>query len=513
MATDNGAAMAVARVAPAGQLATEAPANPWGNLELLKPHGGLARPIRVEALATISAGYRNQQGYPVVSRDGAIHITDEGQPAPGLRAALAERNNMALTIAVGSDDPSEVLQQSYKRYSKTRLEAHGNHEQITEIRVLPGQDRAKPGAVLETERVTVWRDENPQGYAALAATCKAESFFFFYLARWMDDGSPQMYMPDGWGAYRLRFTSLNSAEAIRNQLAFIAAKTGGRVAGVPLELFITYRNLAGPDGMRRNVPVWTLVLQPPDMLELQTAVGIRGILKAGIAQAEQMALPKPAIETIEQAMLSAPDVDLEAPSAIDGEAREITDDDTRIMRGGGPIGNFERFKTEYFLAAGKSTLRDDEGRHDFLMHWTKGRTGSLREFATLYTSRDGEKLLEAVGQRAIQEIEARNERGEPTPASEPAPVRPGARSYDELFPEDDESKPAAPIRRPQPLTRRTVPNAATQAAVAMSGGPTSVPAATPAEEAVAPEIDEEEQYRIDMLAELERDRAAQEAAR
>ena len=510
MAIDtNGTAMA--RVAPAGQLATDAPANPWGNLELLKPHGGMARPVRVEALATISAGYKNQQGVPVVSRDGIIHIVDEGQPAPGLREALQARDNMALTVAVGSDDPFEVLQQSYKRYSRTRLEAWGNHEQITEIRILPGQERAKPGAVLETERVTVWRKDDPERYAALVATCKAESFFFFYLARWMNDGTPQIYMPDGWGAYRLRFTSLNSAEAIRNQLAFIAARTGGRVAGVPLELFITYRNLAGPDGVRRNVPVWTLVLQPPDMLNLQTAGGIRGILESGIAQVEQMALPKPMIETLDQAMLAPPDVDLEAPTSIDGEAREISADDERLMRAGGPIANFERFKIEYFLAVGSSSFRTDEGRRALLLAYTHGRTGSLREFAQLHTSHEGEEFLKHAGRQAIAEIEARNERGEPTPPTEMTEgVKAGKRTYDALFPDDDDA--AAPVRptpRPQPVSRRTVPDAATQVAVAMTGGPVTVPV----EQSQEPELDDEAQYQADLLAELERDRAAQEAAR
>ena len=83
----------LARASHAGQIATEAPANPWASVGLLKPHAhGISdEPLRIDALATISAGRkmeRNGKSYPQVSRDGTIHISDASGRAPGLAADL-----------------------------------------------------------------------------------------------------------------------------------------------------------------------------------------------------------------------------------------------------------------------------------------------------------------------------------------------------------------------------------------------------------------------------------------
>src|SRR3954452_20617025 len=59
---------------------------------------------RLDALATISAGYRKQgegghAGLPQVSRDGKLYLHDPKGRAPGLKKALEARGFLGLTIA------------------------------------------------------------------------------------------------------------------------------------------------------------------------------------------------------------------------------------------------------------------------------------------------------------------------------------------------------------------------------------------------------------------------------
>src|SRR4051812_37603599 len=95
-----------------GAIATEAPGNPWASAGLLKPYAGgeVHEAPKVDALATISAGFKNADGFPVVSRDGTIHVRSADR-APGLVAELERRNKKSLTIALVHNDPKDVLQQ------------------------------------------------------------------------------------------------------------------------------------------------------------------------------------------------------------------------------------------------------------------------------------------------------------------------------------------------------------------------------------------------------------------
>lgn len=455
---------AVARRAQPGQIATEAPASQWDTFTLLTPRGEVTPPLRMESIGTIAAGYRGQNGLPVVSRDGTIYVTDDQyMPAIGLREALAERGGKSLTIAFGSNDLRAIMQTRLTTYSKTRLEAHGDGEQIT--RIHPSGTREQ-----------VFSATEPQKYAEWASTMKAQTFVFFHLARWMNNGQPEIYLPDGLVNYRLRTTSVNSVASIATQLRYISTRTGGSFAGIPLDLFLTYREMADGKGEKRTVPIWTLVLRPPGELQLDNAGAIRSILKAGMEQAEALSLPTPQIMTENMLALEAPPVDDDG--VIDGVV--VTDNDARLLARGGPISNFKQFNIEFQLAAGKSSYKTDEGRKAFLLAYTHGQTDSLHTFAETHTSQEGEKLIETVGQFAIAEIEERNKRGEPTPVAAPAPEQ--AAAYDRLFPNDDEEPTfrRQRIQQPaQPLSRKTVPDAATQAAVAMSGGPVRVPTNEP----------------------------------
>ena len=482
---------ALARTQPAGQLAADAPANPWASVGLLKPHAhGLSdEPARIDALATISAGFKKQGGngktFPQVSRDGTIHISDQSGRAPGLAAELKRRGGKSLTIAVVSNNPSEVLQQRFAVYSTTRLLAYGNEQGVTVIHV---RDVQGPDGKIVPEAVRKHYPAGSDKYNEAVEKCKVQTSFYFVLARWDDQGQPKLIFPDGLGFYRLRFTSLNSAENIRSQLAYIASLpiTQGRIAGIPLELSIDYRDVAGPDGSRRNVPVWTLVLRPPETIELDVAQTTR-ILESGMEQAKGLALPMPRLETFEAAESEGPDIDLDR-EVIEGEARTVTADEARTLRGGGKA-DPDWLIRQYFAGAGRTSLRDDDGRERFLLAFTRGRTGSLAEFAATATRRESEDLLKALADEVAAEISARP--AAPMSAAEPTtPSAPRAgRSYQQLFGADEDDVP--PARQPEPVRVVEIGEDVKAAAIL-----------TGAQDVQATDDGEDDEFRQDLIAEL-----------
>lgn len=482
---------ALARTQAGGQFATDAPGNPWASVGLLKPHahGFSDEPLRIDALATISAGFKKQGGngksFPQVSRDGSIHISDASGRAPGLAAELKRRGGKSLTIAVVSNNPSDVLQQRFAVYSTTRLLAYGNEKGVTVIHV---RDVQGPDGKVTPEAVRKHYAAGTDKFAEAVEKCKVQTSFYFVLARWDEQGNPKLVFPDGLGFYRLRFTSLNSAENIRSQLAYIASLplTGGRIAGIPLELSIDYRDVAGPDGSRRNVPVWTLVLRPPSTIELDVAATTR-ILERGMAQAEGLALPMPRLETIEDAEVEGPDIDLDQ-AVIEGEARTVSPDEVRHLRDGGKA-DPDWLIRQYFAGAGRTSLRDDEGRERFLLAFTRGRTGSLAEFAATATRRQSEDLLKALAEEVAAEIEARQAEPVTTDGLPVTVVSPSAgRGYHDLFGADDDDQPP-PARQVEPA-RVVEIGEQVQAAAILTGAP------------VDQSVEEDDEFRADLVAEL-----------
>lgn len=477
----------LARASQGGQLSTEAPANPWASVGLLKPHahGISEEPLRIDALATISAGRkmeRNGKSYPQVSRDGTIHISDASGRAPGLAAELKRRGGKSLTIAVVSNNPSDVLQQRFAVYSTTRLLAYGNEKGVTVIHV---RDVQGPDGKVVPEAIRKHYPAGSDKYAEAVEKCKVQTSFYFVLARWDEQGNPKLVFPDGLGFYRLRFTSLNSAENIRSQLAYIASLplTGGRIAGIPLELSIDYRDVAGPDGSRRNVPVWTLVLRPPSTIELDVAATTR-ILERGMAQAEGLALPMPRLETFEDAEVEGPDIDLDQ-AVIEGEARTVSPDEVRHLRDGGKA-DPDWLIRQYFAGAGRTSLRDDEGRERFLLAFTGGKTGSLAEFAATATRRQSEDLLKTLAEAVGEEIAARDDFS--SYAGTQAATQKLGRGYHELFGADDDDQ--APTPRAAEPVRVVEIGEQVQAAAVLTGAP------------VEQAGDESDEFREDLIAEL-----------
>lgn len=463
---------ALERRSQAGALATEAPpSNPWASRGLLKPYaaGAVVEAPRADALATISAGYKNQQGYPVVSRDGTIYVSG-GENAPGLVKALAERGNKSLTIALAHDDPADSFQQYFAKHSQTRLEARATADLAVVIhqRETGRKDRqGKP--IYDTERETVRADEDPARFAMLVAEMKVQSSLYFALARWTN-GQPELYFPDGLGLYRLRFTSLNSAESIKAQLAYVAELTGGRVAGVPLELSLVYRDVAGPDGSKRNVPIWRLVLRPPDEIAL-VPERVASILQRGIQQAQQLAIAAPRAESVEIAEVEGPDIDLDSVQVIEGEVVTPSAAAVARLQGGGPLRNHKLARAEYFTAVGKkSAYYRPEGYRAQLLAFTHGRTDSLSTFIETTNAREWSAWLDHVAKLVKEEAEARQELGMDAPVADPEPSKP-LRSYEELFGADEDERPQERPSAPPEMPSSVTP--AVHAAAVLTGAPTT----------------------------------------
>lgn len=422
-----------------GQIAQQQPIdNPWASVGLLKPYkaDAVTTAPRVDALATISAGTKkpSQNGrlIPSASRDGTIYVHDEGGRAPGLVKVLEERGGKSLTIALVSNNPSDILQQRFAAYSASRLLAYGDERAITVLkaRTRNGQEIKKQDGTVEIDRDVVHADD-PE-FANVAAGCKAQSSLYFALAKW-EDGQPKLWFPDGLGLYRLRFTSLNSAENIKGSLAYVASLTGGKVAGIPLELAIVNREVSAPDGSRRTVPVWTLVLQPPETIELGPGQ-VRAILERGLEQAQSLALPAPRSETLEIADAEGADIDLDS-AVIDAEGvPNFSSDNVRKLRGGGPC-DPRYLRDNWFAAVKGSPLDSDEARRTFLFFYTEGKFESLAEFGMHATRRDVDELLVTANDWIKAEMERRREAGEPRPERE---SRVTARSYEALFGGDDD---------------------------------------------------------------------------
>lgn len=323
------------------------------------------RATRTDSFATISAGYKNDKGIPVVSRNGVIHIADPENRAPGLARALAKSGGMRLTIAMPGNDPAQFISESFRLEGKTRLEAFGDANGITTISG-SGERRHHAAGSPEFKRL---REE-----------CKVSTSILFLLAEYDKQGRPLIVYPDGMGLYRLRTTSPNTRDNLMSQLRLIAKMTGGHVAGFPLEVSIAYRNLAGPKGDKRNCPVFVFALKPPQEIQLDS----RQFAQIASAARETMSLgPTPLMlaeavagsETLETALA---DFDAPPPAAL--------------LTGLNP----EQFRRRFFKVCQDTHMDSDPRRKHFVFWYTKGVTPSLATFLDGATPDEAEAMYDAL---------------------------------------------------------------------------------------------------------------------
>lgn len=338
--------------------------------------GGVAdEDPRIDALATISAGTREQgangHSIPKVSKDGTIYLHDPKDRAPGLKAALVARQHKALTIAFPFDNPAGFVQQRFAEYSSTRLLAYGDEFALTTI---------DPQGKRET-----WESGTPE-YEQIKGRCKVSLSVYFALAEWTTEG-PRVVFPDGLGLYRLRSTSRNSLRNLRAAIAQVSTFTGGRLAGVPFDLSLDYRDVAGPDGSRRNVPCWTFTMRPPTPLTSRTFVPT---ISSALQEGRLLQLPAPRAET-----LDSTELDLWATPDEEAEYREVTDADVDLTARGGAC-DPRYYEAQWFQTVRGTRFDHDEARAAFIAEYTEGEHSSLKELLETMTNAEAEQLISAV---------------------------------------------------------------------------------------------------------------------
>lgn len=368
---------------------------PFRILDIYSEDGTTVSGQRPDWIGVISAGFRNKDGWPEMSKDGTIYVApSDRERAKHLVAALAANDNKRLTICFMDDDLDSIIIQRFARRSATALEVYGDQHKLTEIKLVGHEPEfyanGKPKIDKETgqpvqrpiyEHVT-YMAGSPE-YKALLRTCKTEVHVLFALAEW-EGMRPVVKFPDGVGPYALRFTSRNSLQAIAGKLLEISTKmTRGRIAGIPFELSISYREVSAPDGKKRKVAVWRLDFDPPQMVRLVDSGNLQHLLSAAIDEGRRLrGLPAPAYG-IEQAMAEEPDVDLEM-----GVERAV-----EMLTNGDPPCDARYWEAQWFVSVRGTRFESDEARGDFISNYTHGHTDSLSEFLSEATEQEASELL------------------------------------------------------------------------------------------------------------------------
>lgn len=349
--------------------------------------GIAAEAPRVDALAVISCGYRaegqgNRPGLPKASRPGdaqQIHIHDPLNRAPGLEAAVKDGGGRQLLIAFPLDDPRQFIIQRFTRYSASRLEAYGDEASATWIH--PATDGKE-----------AWHQTFLAGtpeYERLVKTCKADTRIYFCLAEWTPNG-PEVVFPDGLGVYAIRTTSRHSVRSIIGSLAYTSRFTRGKIAGLPFVLCVDHREVAGPDGSKRVIPVWTITTKPPEGARLSSRT-FRELATTALREGASLMLPAPDQQTWE-------DADAEGPPLVD----EPNDQEIAQLERGGLCEYDHWIKTWHALAR-DTAFGNEEGRAAFIGAYTHDATTSLSHFLQGASEEDAAALVAALGEAVSNE--------------------------------------------------------------------------------------------------------------
>ena len=352
---------------------------------------------RVDAIATISCGRRNEKGYPQAAKKGDpqhIFIHDLNDRAKGLTEALIKGDAKRLTIAFPFDNPAHFIQQRFSEYTATSLKAYGDEKSITEIVTEGAGDQ-------QTVKHVTYMANTPD-YDRVVARCKVSVSVYFALASWTADG-PRVEFPDGLGMYRLRFTSRHSLRNLLASIDYVAKFTRGRIAGIPFNLGVDFREVAAPNGVKRTIPVFTFVMSPPGGI---TSLTFRQTATAALAQGAALQLAPPTSETWETEILDGPvGDDVDAPSQ----------DEAAMMARGGRC-DAALYKRLWFATVRGTSLADEDGRRAFLDQFTDRETSHLAQFLEMATTAEADRLITT----AIQWLEAKGEIDASGEATEPA---------------------------------------------------------------------------------------------
>lgn len=339
-------------------------------LDVYAPGGVVESAPQMDALATISAGEK-QGGMPKRSTDGTIFLHDPENRAPGLLAALELGKRKSLTIAFPFDDLNLIMQQRFTEYSASNLLAYGDASGITTL--------SKKGREFHAP--------DSKFFEEIKARCKVSTSIYFHLARWNENNHSEVFFPDGLGLYRLRFTSRNSARGFVASLQTTAKYLGGRIAGIPFNLTIENREVAGPDGSRRRVPVWRCVFTTPREIKL-SSLNFREISNRALEQGAALMLDAPQPETLDLALTEDPLEDLDAPSDAQIE---------QLQAGGGC--DVAHYRARYFAEVKGTALDSKDARglwvRNYCIEKDAEQIESLAELLTRFTDADADDFIQA----------------------------------------------------------------------------------------------------------------------
>lgn len=399
----------IQRIEQAGGLVTPSPVD---DFKILDIHGkdGVSQQAHLDALATISAGYRDKPaeqgklGSPKRSLDGTIFVHDDkDRPrATNLRRILAENGGKRLTIAFPSNDPRDFIQMRFVEYTASSLKTYGDE---SELSVLDGGGGR-----------TVFR-AGTEGYERALGKCKTAVSVYFLLAKWDENGNPRILMPDGTGLYRLRFVSRNSIQSIMAQLRDVSRLTAGQLMGIPFDLAIYYREASDGKGAKHRIPVWTITFAPPSGIELSSE-NFAFLAQKGLKEGRKLSLPAPrpeTWETAEQDGAEMPHADLDRPapsepmvvegSVIEVEPAVVTPSDAEmdLLKRGGACDK-DKWTKAWFAAVRATRYDSDEARHAFIHDFSGGRTGSLSAFLDEATETEAAELLGVLAEELLPAV-------------------------------------------------------------------------------------------------------------
>jgi hypothetical protein len=321
--------------------------------------------VHVDNLAIVSGGWKDSAGTPHVSRDGTLYISDMEGRAAGLAAILKANGGKHLTIAMPSNNFDHVYKQTYRKESRSSLEAFGDVTGITTLTQAPGARAGTPAIR------TFYAAGTPE-FEKLRADCKVTTSITFILADYNAAGDIVYPWPDSVGTYRLRTTSEHSAENLKSCLKMIAKFNGGEFAGIPLTVRLTYPNKTDPSGAKQKPPVFVFAVKAPAgaMLTSKTLP----LLAAGARDAIGMSLPAlPPGETIDDVILEV-------------EAAYMNALTTGL--------NPEKARAIYFAIVDGTWMDNDTDRAVFIGFHTNGATKSLATFLTSATPESADAMLE-----------------------------------------------------------------------------------------------------------------------
>jgi len=351
----------------------------FDGFQILDPHSetGVSAQTapRANYIATISAGKRNEKGLPDRTKNGEIYIHGD---APALEAALKANGGKSLTVAFPSNDPREFIQQRFAEYSATALLAYGDGNSVTEIK--------------NGERIT--HQSGTAEYKAVIERCKVSVSVYFMLAEWTDKGA-DMTFNDGFGLYRLRFTSRNSLQSILFSMQHMAQMTGGQIAGIPFDLFLRKEEHADASGKKRPCWIWQCIPRPPKGIRLD-ATSFKAFAQHGVQQVGMLQLKAPEPETIDVALADVAEgavIDLEAEDVVEEKPEPAHEPVEPVMC------DARDYQKRYFAVTNGSRYADDDGRHEFVLEFTNNKTNSLSTLLASLTEAQAQAFIDAVTER------------------------------------------------------------------------------------------------------------------